>query len=177
MFIAWLQVSSPVTGENNSRSHPRQTVCGRNLNPFTKQMCQPWGAPVQADSGRRRQILRYWPWLARKFLRLLRRKVLSGRGPLSRVGDKFLIGWSADQRTERLTREEQQLFDYSMFASRIVHIVWNCCALWPWRTGSACSGWSRRSTVLLKMQRRRRGSRRLGAVDKTTSASKGRLSS
>jgi len=48
-----------------------------------------------------------------------------GGGPLSRVGDNFLIGWS----TKGLTREEQQHFDYSMFASRIVNIVWNCCAL------------------------------------------------
>jgi hypothetical protein len=45
------------------------------------------------------------------------------------VGDQFLIGWTADQRTERLTGEEQQDFDYSVFASRIVHIVWNCIAL------------------------------------------------
>lgn len=177
MYIAWLQGSSPVTGENHSRSHPRQPVCGRNLNPFTKQVCQPWGVPVQQASGRRRRILRYWPRLSRKSLRLYGERYLVGGEPLW-SGRQCLIGRSVDQRKERLTREEHQHFDYSMFVSRIVHIVWNCCVPWPWRTGLASSGCSRGRTILLKIHRWRQGSRRLGAMDKAASASeRGRLSS
>ena len=149
------------------------------VTPCTKQVCHRPGAPLKVYSARRGWLSRYWPRPGQQgnSFGSYGESHLVGGGELSGVGDKFLIGWSTDQRTERLTRKQQQDFDYSMFASRVVHIVRNCCALWPWRTGSASSGWSRGSTILLTRGQRPRDSRRLGALDKAACASKGGLRS